>query len=291
MKTITVYTDGASRGNPGLAASSWLIMEGVDVLEADSQPIGTESNNFAEYTALITALKHVSRYCNPVDTNIEIFSDSELMVKQINGEYSVKSPNILPLYREVIGLSNEFSKKSIIHVPRENPYISSCDWMCNQCLDTAEKSESSEKIQEIKCAPIGVVHSSYNTLEEIPNMGTLSDKLSTIELYPEYFPATYGLEVGLSVFVLCWFNHSDRTILQVHPRGNREENILGVFATRSPVRPNPISLTLVNIVSIDGTTLTVRGLDPMDNTPVLDIKPYSSESDCPNNSLSSENNK
>jgi len=290
MKVITVYTDGASRGNPGSAASAWLIMDGVDVLEADSMSIGIASNNMAEYSALLIALKHAAHFCNPKETSVEVFSDSELMINQLNGLYALKSPNLCSIYQEVRELVGTYSSVTFTHVPRENPYISSCDWMCNRSLDLSASNDNRKKITTIQCTPIGFVHSPYKTIDDTPRMGRLTNEISTIELDSQYVSATYGLKEGSDIFVLCWFDRSDRTILQVNPRGdsdgkNRDE-ILGVFATRSPVRPNPISLTLVKLVAIEGTQLTVRGLDAMDNTPVLDIKPYTSDFDIPDNSLS-----
>jgi len=290
MRVITVYTDGASRGNPGSAASAWLIMDGVDVLEADSISIGTASNNMAEYTALVTALKHTAHFCNPKETSIEIFSDSKLMINQLNGIYAVKSPNLFSIYQEIGELVRSFSCVTFSYVPRENPYISSCDWMCNRSLDLSVLDDISKTKIEIQCTPIGVVHSPFKAIQDCPHMGFLSNEISIIELDSQYAPAIYGLKEGSYIFVLCWFDSSDRTILQVHPRGGlydkRKNEILGVFATRSPVRPNPISLNLVKLVAIDGTKLTIRGLDAMDNTPVLDIKPYNPDFDNPNNSLS-----
>jgi tRNA-Thr(GGU) m(6)t(6)A37 methyltransferase TsaA len=67
-----------------------------------------------------------------------------------------------------------------------------------------------------------------------------------------------------------------RMILKVHPRGRIDMPLLGVFATRTNLRPNPIGLTLVELLKVEGTTLTVRGLDAFDGTPILDIKPFDS---------------
>jgi len=290
MRVITVYTDGASRGNPGSAASAWLIIDGVDVLEADSMSIGTASNNMAEYIALVTALKHTAHFCNPKETSVEVFSDSELMINQLNGLYALKSPDLCSIYQEVRELACAYSGVTFTHVHRDNPYISSCDWMCNRSLDLSTSNDAQKKISTIQCTPIGFVHSLYKTIDDTPHMGHLANEISIIELDSQYAPAIYGLKEDSDIFVLCWFDSSDRTILQVRPRGglddNRKNEILGVFATRSPVRPNPISLTLVKLVAIDGTKLTIHGLDAMDGTPVLDIKPYNPDFDVPNNSLS-----
>ena len=79
--------------------------------------------------------------------------------------------------------------------------------------------------------------------------------------------------------MLCWFDRADRTVLRSTRHLNTVEN--DVFATRSPNRPNPISLSLVDVIDITGGRIRVRGLEALDGTPVLDIKPYSAEIDCP----------
>ncbi|HJJ56916.1 MAG TPA: tRNA (N6-threonylcarbamoyladenosine(37)-N6)-methyltransferase TrmO [Methanocorpusculum sp.] len=282
MRKLTLYTDGASRGNPGPAASAWLIMEGVDVLEADSLLLGERTNNTAEYVALKTALKHAKKYVNPTETVVEIFSDSQLMINQLNGIYAVKSADLHLLFNEVKTQANEFNTVSYIHVPRENAYISSCDWMCNNTLNIREMPLVEP---EIKCTPIGVVHSPYTNYDNTPCMGRIANDICTIKIFPQYISGLYGLKADDYLFVFCWFDRSDRTILQVHPHGHEEDEIRGVFSTRSPVRPNPVSLTLVRLLSIDDDTLTVLGLDAFDGTLILDIKPYSSEFDIPDNSL------
>jgi ribonuclease HI len=114
---VTAYTDGASRGNPGNAGIGVIFMdEKGDVIKEISEYIGQATNNIAEYTALLTALEEA------VEMNIkliEIISDSELMVKQMNGEYQVKNEGIKPLYKRACELLEEFEKYSIRHVRRE----------------------------------------------------------------------------------------------------------------------------------------------------------------------------
>ncbi|MGI6485049.1 MAG: ribonuclease HI family protein [Thermoanaerobacterales bacterium] len=113
----TVYIDGASRGNPGNAGIGIIFFnEKGDVIKEISDYIGQTTNNIAEYTALLTALEQA------VEINIkqiDIFSDSELMVKQINGEYKVKNEGLKPLYKRVCKLLEEFDEYEIRHVSRE----------------------------------------------------------------------------------------------------------------------------------------------------------------------------
>jgi len=96
-------------------------------------------------------------------------------------------------------------------------------------------------------------------------------------LFDRYADGLKGLADWSHVNVLWWFHKNDtpakRGILQVHPRGNRKTPLTGVFATRAPVRPNLIALTVCKIVSVEGTAVTVESIDAFDGTPVLDLKP------------------
>ena len=99
-----------------------------------------------------------------------------------------------------------------------------------------------------------------------------------IEICPEYSDALLGLEQFSHIIVLYWFHDNDtpdqRRILQVHPCGNEQNPLTGVFATHAPVRPNLIALTVCKIVSIEGNQLTVDDIDAYDGSPVIDIKSY-----------------
>jgi tRNA-Thr(GGU) m(6)t(6)A37 methyltransferase TsaA len=101
---------------------------------------------------------------------------------------------------------------------------------------------------------------------------------TTLELNQELSPSTVGLEGFSHVWVLWWFDRNDtpkkRSILQVHPRGNPKNPLTGVFACRSPVRPNPIALTLCRIRSVKNNIIEIDKIDAFANTPILDLKPY-----------------
>lgn len=90
---------------------------------------------------------------------------------------------------------------------------------------------------------------------------------------PEFATAAADLLPGMRIVILTWLDRTDRTVQQVHPRGERDRPPTGVFATRSPDRPNPIGLHEVTITAIEGTTVTVDGLEALDGTPIVDIKP------------------
>jgi tRNA-Thr(GGU) m(6)t(6)A37 methyltransferase TsaA len=109
------------------------------------------------------------------------------------------------------------------------------------------------------------------------------DSSTTIEIAPGYHDALLGLEDFSHVWVIWWFDRNDnpqkRSVLRVHPRGNPKNPLTGVFATRSPARPNLIAMTLCRISSIEGSTIRVEDIDAFDNTPVLDLKPHIPKSD------------
>jgi tRNA-Thr(GGU) m(6)t(6)A37 methyltransferase TsaA len=92
-------------------------------------------------------------------------------------------------------------------------------------------------------------------------------------LRPQVREAAADLRVGEEVLLLTWLHQGRRDVLSVHPRGDRNRPRQGVFSTRSPDRPNPIGLHAVTIVGIEGDAMTVRNLEAIDGTPVLDVKP------------------
>lgn len=128
--------------------------------------------------------------------------------------------------------------------------------------------------------PIGVVRSALKDPADAPKQGALTDQEAEIVVDPAYLPAMDGLDRKRGkIIVICWMDRADRVRLKVHPRGQEELPERGVFSTRSPHRPNPISLHTVALLSIEGNVLRVRGMDAIDGTPVVDIKNHSPELD------------
>lgn len=121
--------------------------------------------------------------------------------------------------------------------------------------------------------PIGFVRSPYSETAQIPKgFGAQHQAEGTLEILPEYEPGLTDIE-GFSHLYLIWvFDRSDGYELLGTPPTDSTPH--GVFATRSPRRPNPIGLTVVKLVGRDGANLQVVGLDMLDGTPILDIKPY-----------------
>ena len=115
-KNLDIYTDGASRGNPGLAAIGVVIKENGKIVKELSQTIGTATNNVAEYTALIYALQEALML---KAQTIKVFTDSELMYQQLKGIYKVKTEHIKQLFEQVEHLFKGFASFKITHIPRE----------------------------------------------------------------------------------------------------------------------------------------------------------------------------
>lgn len=131
----------------------------------------------------------------------------------------------------------------------------------------------------IELHPVGIVRSPYQKRGEAPRQGRFSDTVSEIHLYEPFRPALLHIEGQKHLWVLCWFDRADRAALRATPPGTTTEK--GVFAIRSPDRPNPVSLCMVDLISVHDGVLSVRGLDAFDGTPVVDIKVFSAEIDCP----------
>ncbi len=127
--------------------------------------------------------------------------------------------------------------------------------------------------EEIQVRAIGRVSSPITDPLDAPRQGDEGAPLAAIEIEPDLLEALHGIQRGDVLLVLTWLDRADRNVLSVHPRGDPARERLGVFATRSPDRPNPIGLHRVRLESIDGTTLEVSDLEAIDGTPVLDVKP------------------
>ncbi len=124
---------------------------------------------------------------------------------------------------------------------------------------------------------IGRIHTPWQRREDCPRNGRESDAVCTIELDPRWVAGLKGLETVSHVLVLYWMDKARRDLVLQSPRHYAERR--GTFALRSPVRPNPIAASVVRLIEIEGNKLKVIGLDCLDNTPLLDIKPYFASTD------------
>ncbi|PIR87079.1 MAG: hypothetical protein COU11_02515 [Candidatus Harrisonbacteria bacterium CG10_big_fil_rev_8_21_14_0_10_49_15] len=128
---LIIYTDGGSRGNPGPAAAGWVI-DG----KGYGAYLGTETNNIAEYTAIVLALEKARALLGKTKakaTEVEMRMDSELAVKQLNGEYRIKNEGIQPLFFKIWNLKFDFKSVEFVHVRRE--LNKEADAMVNKALD------------------------------------------------------------------------------------------------------------------------------------------------------------
>ncbi len=132
---VKIYTDGAARGNPGESASGFAAFVGGKLVAFKVKYNGNATNNFAEYTAIIEALKWCSsaNLCN--SCSIKLYSDSELAVKQLNKEYKIRSSSMLLLNEKVLALAKNFHDVKFNNVPRSNKGISMVDKALNDYLD------------------------------------------------------------------------------------------------------------------------------------------------------------
>jgi tRNA-Thr(GGU) m(6)t(6)A37 methyltransferase TsaA len=125
----------------------------------------------------------------------------------------------------------------------------------------------------ISMQPIGYVRSPYKETREIPKgLGATHEAEGSLEIASEFEPGLTDVEGFSHLFVIWVFDRSEGFSLTATPPSDNREH--GVFATRSPMRPNPIGLTVVELLSRERTVLRVRGVDMLDGTPILDIKPY-----------------
>jgi tRNA-Thr(GGU) m(6)t(6)A37 methyltransferase TsaA len=120
---------------------------------------------------------------------------------------------------------------------------------------------------------VGRVESSLQKRSDAPNQGDEGAPDCTISLEPEYATAGRDLAAGSELLVLTWLDRANRDVQAVRPRGNPDRPETGVFSTRSPDRPNPIGLHRVEVLAVDGARVQVRGLEAVDGTPVIDLKP------------------
>ena len=124
---------------------------------------------------------------------------------------------------------------------------------------------------------IGRIHTPWKRRQDCPKNGRESTEVCTIEVDARWAEALKGVETCTHLVVLYWMDRARRDLVVQAPRHYEEQR--GSFALRSPVRPNPIAMSVVKLQKIDGRKLSVTGLDCLDGTPLLDIKPYFASTD------------
>ncbi len=138
---LIIHTDGAARGNPGPAAYAYTIAGADGGLIEGAGCLGTMTNNQAEYIALVKALEHARTL--GAHHRLRILSDSELLVKQMNGQYQVKDAKLRNYYEKAAELRDEFSQVTIRHIPRAQN--SEADRLCNEALDGRRRSSNRDE--------------------------------------------------------------------------------------------------------------------------------------------------
>jgi lactoylglutathione lyase len=182
---LFLYSDGGARGNPGPAAIAFVALnEEGETVKVESQFIGAHTNNQAEYEALLMALKYAQdRKAQEVICHL----DSELVSKQLNGEYSVKNSELQRLWRKVQEQKRSFKKITFISVPREHPYIQKADELLNRTLDE----------QALKPSGRGFAKLNHNvdTKEQSGMFTHVSVRTSNMERSIDFYSKFLGLKL------------------------------------------------------------------------------------------------
>jgi len=132
---LKIYTDGAARGNPGPAAFAFLFVHNNTIIHHGVSFIGKATNNQAEYQAIINALKAAESFHKG---HLQIFSDSNLAIQQINKKWKINYPHLSKLCSKVYQLSEKYEKVEFFHIGRNNQFIQKCDKLCNDRLDAED---------------------------------------------------------------------------------------------------------------------------------------------------------
>ena len=135
------------------------------------------------------------------------------------------------------------------------------------------RSTSSARRSYFELKPIGVIRSVLKERSKAPKQGSEGAPDVWISVRPGFTQALDGLAAGDQIIILTWFHRADRDVLKVHPRSDPKRRLTGVFATRSPDRPNPIGLHEVTVRKVVKNRLRVGPIEAIDGTPVIDIKP------------------
>ena len=130
--SLVIYSDGGSRGNPGPSAYAIVVTKDGKVIHEHSEFLGTNTNNYAEYRGLIAS---IGKALELKEDDVEFIMDSELVIKQMRGEYKVKSANIMELHRDAKALSSLIPNVKFTHVKRENGFVSRADALLNAEMD------------------------------------------------------------------------------------------------------------------------------------------------------------
>jgi tRNA-Thr(GGU) m(6)t(6)A37 methyltransferase TsaA len=130
---------------------------------------------------------------------------------------------------------------------------------------------------EYALRPIGYIRSTLRSRDEAPRQGSEGAPDAWLEVDPSFERALFGISEGHEIIVITWLHRADRGVLETHPRNDPSNPLTGVFATRSPDRPNPLGIHRVTVREISGLRLRIGPMEAIDGTPVADIKPALTE--------------
>lgn len=139
------------------------------------------------------------------------------------------------------------------------------------------KLSPNKRAEPARLRPIGTIRSTLTTRTGAPKQGSEGAPDAWLDVHQFAAPALDGLVAGADIIVITWLHQARRNVLQVHPRSDPRRPLTGVFATRSPDRPNPLGLHRVTIRRITGERLLIGPIEAIDGTPVVDLKPVLGE--------------
>jgi tRNA-Thr(GGU) m(6)t(6)A37 methyltransferase TsaA len=143
--------------------------------------------------------------------------------------------------------------------------------VCDSELRDGEVTVEMPKAGDAGLVFIGRIRTPWTSREDTPRQGSHSGPVCRLEIFEPWVPALKGVDFYENLEVIYWLHQSRRNLVLQSPKNNK--NTRGTFSLRSPVRPNPIGTSIVKLVGIEGSTVLVRGLDCLDQTPLIDLKP------------------
>jgi tRNA-Thr(GGU) m(6)t(6)A37 methyltransferase TsaA len=146
-------------------------------------------------------------------------------------------------------------------------------------VNVKEKEDPAVESRRLSLRPIGIIRSVLEEKSRAPKQGSEGAPDAWLEVRPWATEGLQGVAIGDKIFIITWLHRGRRDVLRVHPRGDRRRPLAGVFATRSPDRPNPLGLHAVTVRKIAGNRLRIGPIEAIDGTPVVDIKPVLARSE------------
>ena len=247
--------------------------DGVEYVCADITRTSLESNAFDEIICnscfphlvdKLTALREMARLLKPGGRLVVCHSMSREAVNELHRSIGgVVANDVLPSEEEMREMCRAAGlvQVSVTNTP-EKYLLTACKPVGGDCLELV---------------PVGIIHSPYRSTGEAPHQGRFAGQVAELEIYPQYVEGLKDVGQVTHLIVLYWCHLARRDVLQTKTPYGPE--IRGVFACRSPSRPNPLAFCVAELVERKENRLVVRGLDAVDGSPLIDVKPYSADLD------------